>query len=590
MGVLNKCCTAQGQRLLNQWLKQPLRDENLINERLEVVDAFVKDSEMRHTLHSNCLMRTPDLLMWTKKLSNRRASLQDCYRVYQTVSNVPFMINVLRKFENSKINAMIVDPICDLLKLMDRFQSMIEETLDLDLVGRGEYFVKSSYNEELKELHKKKSVIEEKMQKVLHRAADDLGLESGKSIKLECTEQYGYFFRVTLREEQALRKNKGYEILGAIKGGVRFTNDKLKSLNQDYCEVKGMYEEQQRSLVKVIFEVAAEYADTLRNLNMYIAKVDVLLSFANVAANAPIKYVRPKILKEGSGILNLKKVRHPCLELQDGITFIPNSVDLKKEERMMYIITGPNMGGKSTYIRSIGVSVLLAHIGSFVPCDEAEISLVDCILVRVGATDSQMKGLSTFMLEMVETSSIIKSATSNSLVIVDELGRGTSTYDGCGIACAIAEQFAEKIKCFSLFATHFHEITRLSEMHPEVHNVHVTAVTTEKTITPLYQVRQGPCDKSYGIQAAQLAEFPTDVIEVARKRLEQLENSNGMRFINDYEISLKRKIIEEGDKLLQENWEKCKKLNMSDEDLLNALQSIKNDLEENLYLKGLLTM
>ncbi|KAK4883145.1 hypothetical protein RN001_006464 [Aquatica leii] len=590
-GVLDRCCTPQGHRLLAQWLRQPLRDQNLINERLEVVEALVNDAEMRHMLYSNNLTKTPDLLMLAKKLSNHKASLQDCYRVYQTVGNIPAMISVLRKSQNSYIKAMLIDPICDLLIDMERYQNMIEETLDLDLVDRGEYFVKPSYNEELEELSNKKASIEEKMQKALRRAADDLGFESGKSIKLECTDQHGYFFRVTLREEHALRKNKNFEVIDAVKGGVRFTNDKLKSLNENYYDIKESYEQQQKSLVKEVFDIAAGYADTLRSLNIYIAKVDVLVSFANVSANTPIPFVKPKLFKEGSGILKLTKVRHPCLELQDGVTFIPNSVDFKSDERVLYIITGPNMGGKSTYIRSIGVSVLLAHIGCFVPCTDAEISIVDCILARVGATDSQLKGLSTFMLEMVETSSIIKSATHNSLVIIDELGRGTSTYDGCGIAWAIAEYLATTIKCFSLFTTHFHEITGLSEMYQTVHNLHVTAVTTEKTITPLYQIRQGPCDRSYGIHCAQLVEFPSTVIEDAQKHLEELEDYNGMKLIKDYEISLKRKIVEEGDQLIQDSLKKCKKIDLSksDEELLAELQSIKDDIQSNLFVKGLLT-
>ncbi|KAF5287694.1 hypothetical protein FQA39_LY15794 [Lamprigera yunnana] len=591
LGVLDKCCTPQGHRLLAQWLKQPLRDENLINERLEVVEALINDSEMRHTLVTNSLTRTPDLLILTKKLSNHKATLQDCYRIYQTVNSIPSMVNRLRNSGNSFIKCTLVDPLCDLLIDMEKYQEMIERTLDLDYVDRGEYFIKPCYNEELQGLAEKKIVIEEKMNNALRKAADELGFESGKSIKLECTEQHGYFFRVTLREEQTLRKNKHFEIIDAIKGGVRFINEKLKSLNEQYADIKVNYEQLQKSVVEKIFEVAAGYSDTLRNINLYIGKVDVLVSFANAAINAPTTFVRPKILKEGSGVLNLKKVRHPCLELQDGVTYIPNSVDFKSDDSLLYIITGPNMGGKSTYIRSIGVSVLLAHIGSFVPCAEAEISLVDCILARIGANDSQLKGLSTFMMEMVETSSIIKSATSSSLIIIDELGRGTSTYDGYGIAWAIAEHLANEIKCFSLFATHFHEVTRLSEMYPTVQNLHVTAITTKNTITPLYQIREGPCDQSYGIHCARIAEFPPDVIEDASKHLNELEDLSGMKFIKDYEVSLQRQIIDEGDQVIQETWEKCKMLDssMSDADLLAELQTIKISISSNLFIKGLLT-
>ncbi|KAJ8942686.1 hypothetical protein NQ314_010010, partial [Rhamnusium bicolor] len=407
-GLLENCVTAQGRRLLEQWIKQPLKDYNLINDRLDVVEALVKDPETRTLLIKDNLPRIADLMALSKKMSCKKARLQDCYRVYQTVSSIPNVIQILRNTESKCVKAMLIDPISDIIADLQNYQSMIEQTLDLDLVDRGEFLVKCSFDDDLNgrlSMHRfyryiqgyytlRKKELVKKIQKLLRHAAEDLDFEEGKTIKLECNDQHGYFFRVTLKEEQALRKSKNYKILDAIRGGVRFTNSKLTDLNKDYESIKEEYMERQKTVLAEIFEVAAT--------------IDVLASFAVAAVSARIPYIRPKLHKEGTGILKLKKVRHPCLEVQDRVSFIPNNVNFDQEDKVFHIITGPNMCGKSTYIRSVGICVLMAHIGSLVPCEEAEISLVDGILVR--------------------------SATKNSLVIIDELGRGTSTYDGCGIA------------------------------------------------------------------------------------------------------------------------------------------------------------
>lgn len=311
-----------------------------------------------------------------------------------------------------------------------------------------------------------------------------------------------------------IRNNKSLFILDTKKDGIRFQNEKIQRINDSFISVKQEYEEKQNSVVQELIRVATGYLDSLQVLNQLLAELDIYVALAQVAVSSQNEYIRPKLYPMGHGLLRLKASRHPCLELQDGLNFIPNDCEFVRDERTFCIITGPNMGGKSTFARQVGAILIMAQLGSFVPASHAEISIVDCILARIGANDCQNKGLSTFMAEMLETSFILKTATKNSFVIIDELGRGTSTYDGFGLAWAISDYLARKVECFTIFATHFHELTALSDELKTVYNCHVSAITNDEELTLLYKVVPGVCDQSFGIHVAKLANFPDHVIQV----------------------------------------------------------------------------
>ncbi|KAF9788606.1 DNA mismatch repair protein [Thelephora terrestris] len=530
LGLLNKCKTGQGTRLLGIWLKQPLINMHEIQCRHNLVEIFVNDSNARRTLQDEFLKLMPDLHRIGKRFQRKVAGLEDVVRVYQAVVKLPDIIATLEPLEseNEEYQALLestyLKPLREHNESLSKYAEMVEQTIDLEQLDKHVYMIKPDYDERLQALSARIIGIRDSLDEEHARVGRKLDLELNKKLHLENSQQYGYCFRLTKNDARAIHGNKSYIEYGNTKAGIFFTTIKLKEAASDYKDAMNDYSKVQSGLVKEIVTIASTYTPVLEAWNHDLAHLDVILSLAHVAVNAPEPYIKPSMLEKGSGSLILQEARHPCLEVQDDVSFIPNEIEMEK--------AGPNMGGKSTYIRQTGVIALMAQVGSWVPCSKAQIPIFDSILCRVGAGDSQLKGISTFMAEMIETATILRSATKDSLIIIDELGRGTSTYDGFGLAWAISEHIASEIHAFCLFATHFHELTALDQQISHVKNLHVVAHVSgdsadkSQDITLLYKVEQGVCDQSFGIHVAQLANFPENVVKLAKRKADELEEFN----------------------------------------------------------------
>ncbi|BBN08051.1 DNA mismatch repair protein MSH2 [Marchantia polymorpha subsp. ruderalis] len=567
-GLMNRTSTAgMGKRLLNRWLKQPLLDVSEITTRHDVVQAFVESASMRQDVRQH-LRRIPDIERLSRKVEKGSAGLQDIVKLYQASVRLPFIKEALDAYEG-EFSAVLKERYTQSFgewvgpEHLGKYDGLVESAVDLDQLQHGEYIISPAYDNSLQEIKSERDKVEEQIHKLHQQAANDLGLQVEKSLKLDKSPIFGHVFRITKKEEPSIRKKltSSYVTLETRKDGVKFTNSKLRRCSEQYSKLSEEYVATQRELVSKVVEVAATFLEVFEGVALLLADMDVLVGFADLAASSPSPYVRPTMTPGDEGDLILEGSRHPCVEAQDDVNFIPNDCCLVRGKSWFQIITGPNMGGKSTFIRQVGVNVLMAQVGSFVPCDRADISVRDCIFARVGAGDCQLRGVSTFMAEMLETASILKSATERSLIIIDELGRGTSTYDGFGLAWAICEYLVEVIRAPALFATHFHELTALASREgPLVHgpargplvgiaNYHVSAHIDDKSrkLAMLYKVEEGPCDQSFGIHVAEFAHFPPDVVQLAREKAAELEDfsPSGLDIITKQreEVGAKRKRV-----------------------------------------------
>lgn len=528
LGILNRGKTPMGYRLLERWIRQPLVNVSEINERQDIVQLFVNEASLRMELLDECMRSLPDLERLAVVLENKKnAKISDLVSVYDAAKDaIPRILALLRDYKSDNeatedqthsLRMKYADPLAKVVRDLEGFVELVEEVVDLD--SRPTLIVNAKHDEELQELRREWDDVLAGIESEHERARDEIGGD----IKCEKDKVRGFVFRIINKKEEArISKIHDVHVCQILTSGVQFTTSKLKSLASDYRRVRSEYDGRQSHLLRAAIDVASTYVPVFEAATATLAELDVLLGFAHAACHAGNSYCRPSLTENGSRII-LTGARHPCVELQDNVDFIPNDYDMSRETSRFVIVTGPNMGGKSTYIRQLGALAVMAQIGSFVPAEVAQMPVFDKLLVRVGAGDLQQRGVSTFMMEMLEAGAILHKATEQSLVIIDELGRGTSTYDGFGLAWAISEHLLTKVRALCVFATHFHELTALAEEAAGCVNKHVTAVASDKEITMVYQVRDGPCMESFGVHVAAMAGFPAAVLAAARRKSLELE-------------------------------------------------------------------
>lgn len=537
-GFLNRCRSDLGMRRLRQWLAQPLTSAEEISRRHDVVEAFCSAEGLLRQVEAH-FRHVPDLERMAARLHRTsttsryaKASIEDMVLLYQCVTGVDGIASAILTYQGVHSNVLsttIVEPLRACLADFQGFRALVEQTIDLKQAEQRTYCISSAFDATLGELGAARDRVKDKME-VLRVAVDaeirlpNRGREKGVALT-ECPD--GQCFRVTKKNQQAIQSHKGrtkLEALSIKKQEFLFTTPELKKLNKELKEAIDRYDRQSAQLVAKALQVAATYCPVVERLAEVLASLDVLSAFARVVLSAPCNFCRPQ-LDSTSRTFKIQAATHVLVAANSEKAFVANDVDMDKEASRLHLITGPNMGGKSTYIRSVALIALLNQVGSFVPCQTATLPIFDAVMCRVGASDMQLRGISTFMAEMLEAACILNTATDRSLVIVDELGRGTSTSDGFGLAWAIARHLAETTRCFSLFATHFHELATLEQAIPGVHNRHATAAVDAASgkLTFLYSLAAGAADQSYGAHVADLAGFPKPVIEAARRRAAEFE-------------------------------------------------------------------
>lgn len=518
--VLDQTHTPMGARMLKSWVEYPLVQREDIEERLEKVDIFYRNHRLSREL-SSVLKEIHDIERICTKLIYDSSKHQDLIKLKHSLAALPMMKSLLSENGLGELSEESED-FEDLHRLIDQ---AIEEPEDYK--AKNLHIIRSSYHPGLREL---RNIIEHSSDIILQIEQREREKTGIKTLKIGYNKVFGYYIEITKAGLKNLKELPvGYIRKQTLASSERYINEELKTLEEKILSAKEEADALEQSLYAQVKERVRNRSKSLMQLAKTIGKIDCFHSLARVAFENG--YSRPLISEDEE--LMIVGGRHPVVEkMLPQENFIPN--DSRIEKNKIHIITGPNMAGKSTYMRQLALIVLMAHMGSFVPCVKAKIGLIDKVFTRVGASDDLSRGQSTFMVEMSEVSNILKNATSKSLIILDEIGRGTSTYDGMSIAYSIIEYLQEKIKAKALVSTHYHEITSLEEKHSSIEN-YCMAVEEEKgDIRFLRKVIPGKSDKSYGIHVAKLADLPDEVIDKAYKILCKLEKDHTVKLRDSF--------------------------------------------------------
>ncbi|WP_024547974.1 DNA mismatch repair protein MutS [Siccibacter turicensis] len=508
--VLDCTVTPMGSRMLKRWLHMPVRDHAVLRKRQQTLSALME----RTTELQPVLRQVGDLERILARLALRTARPRDLARMRHAFQQLPALREMLADVQTDYVQT-LRETIGDFAELRDLLERAVIEAPPVLVRDGG--VIAPGYNAELDEWRALADGATDYLDRLEIREREKLGLDT---LKVGFNAVHGYYIQVSRGQSHLVPIN--YVRRQTLKNAERYIIPELKEYEDKVLTSKGKALALEKQLYEELFDLLLPHLGDLQQSAAALAELDVLVNLAERAD--ALNYHCPTLIDKPG--IRISEGRHPVVEQVLSEPFIANPLSLSPQRRML-IITGPNMGGKSTYMRQTALIVLMAHIGSFVPASQAEIGPVDRIFTRVGAADDLASGRSTFMVEMTETANILHNATENSLVLMDEIGRGTSTYDGLSLAWACAENLANRIKALTLFATHYFELTTLPEKMEGVANVHLDAIEHGDTIAFMHSVQEGAASKSYGLAVAALAGVPKEVIKRARAKLRELESLSG---------------------------------------------------------------